>query len=353
MFGYLGSRGIFGSVVANGGAWSGTFRVAGTGEEIAFAGSARVPDADPDAPTPDASDGQKVHEYLVCSFKSASGGTVDEASCLHEGDTLEIQGEWQAGGKAEGFYLRTLGAGALDDAEYFGAALNVPTPPHACPPFIELLASSEHHERVTSAYRLRWPCDGDGAPSSVEAYVMDLEQAAPHRLLWSSPWSSLPDVDAPNNDVQLAFNVSKLTPRLELYVGRITDSFQSPNTGGHNSSERVSVWTTDGAGRYGKMLDLPASESGQGGFCISETTENDSWLLDLDGDKVPEIVVRSRVSGRQDHPDGKGDVECIDGPTSESYSAYHLDTKTLEWRKAPAPRGMTEARLSHGTQLGL
>jgi len=352
VYGYWGHRAIIGTLEADDERWVGSFHVVGSTEEIRIDGEAPAPEADPDAPAAEPSPGEKVHAYRDCDFRASNGGSLSDADCLSEESTLELAGMWLKNGVGEPFYLRTASPGAMVDDDYFAAGHSMKTPTHACAPFVEALSLNEHRERASVVYRLSWPCEAQGRESTFEPYLAELEQAPPHRLLWSSPWRGLADRDA-LNDVSLTFGVFPLSARLELYVGRAIDQFQSPTSSSHNSSDSLSVWAVDLAGRYGSKLDLPTADSGQGGWCIAQSASNDVWLLDLDGDKLPEIVVQSRVSTREDRVGPSGEVECVDGPSTESISAYRLDTTKLEWSALPKPRGLGRARLERGTHIDL
>jgi hypothetical protein len=376
VFGYLGKRGIIGAITADGSHWTGSFHFVGGGQEVKLDGTATEPERDPDAPEEQpALDGRKLHSYLNCRF-TANGqpGAIDDASCLDEPHALEIDGTWSSGKTSEPFFLRTAGDDASSSSvgydRYYAAVLAAPTSPHECPPFIEMLSVHEREGRDTRAtisYRMRWPCEhqsaeerysgalGASATSSApsfEAYVADFTGAEPHQRLWSEQWTTLADPDDPN-EVSLRFEVLELAPGLELYAGSMNDDFQSPFTSGGNSSQQLTVWAVSVTGRYGAKLVLPAAESGHGGWCISSSQSNEIWLLDLDGDKVPEIVMRVTESGHSDGIGKDGNPECVETPTTVKLAAFRLNRNTLTWAPLPAPKGLSEQRLKHGTPIQL
>ncbi len=370
--GYLGTRGILGTISADGSHWTGSFHFVDGGQEVKLEGTAREPEPDPDAPPEEpVLDGRKVHSYLTCRFTArGASATIDEASCLNEPSMLEIDGTWSAGKASEPFFLRTPGAivGAFANEEYYAALLATPTAKHGCLPFVEMLSLVERDGRATISYRLAWPCEHQSAEEryspnpfgasqsartpSFEAYVADLTEAKPHQLLWSEQWATLADPDDPN-EVSLRFAVLDFAPGFELYTASMNDDFQSPISSGGNSTQQMTVWVVSSKGRYGAKLDLPASGSGHGGWCIASNKSADSWLLDLDRDKVPEIVVRITESGRRDGIGKDGKPECVDTPTEVKFVAYRLNPSTLTWAPMPAPRGLSEQRLSRGKPIQL
>jgi len=365
VYGYLGKRGIIGQLAVDGSHWRGSFHFVSGGGEISIEGSATAPEVDPDAPAPGPTDGEESHAYLNCSFFAASGGgAVEDASCLQEKDVLVVSGSWSQANSSEPFYLQT--SDGLGTAEYYAALLSTPTPNHECAPVADVLSFAERPGgRMALLYRLRWPCDpvedrprvSYGAnskpapppPASYAAYVADVSQAEPHRLLWSAPWTSL-GAPSPTNTVTLALGFRALTPEIELYVARSTDDFQSPNTSGGNSREEVSVWAVGSDGRYGAQFELPAAESGRMGWCFAGSKTNYSTLIDLDGNKLPEIVIETTITDRHDGIDKSGKVQCVDAPNVVKFVAYQLDTKTLAWAPT-APRGVTHSRIERATRL--
>jgi len=365
VYGYLGKRGIIGELAVDGSRWRGSFHFVSGGGEISIEGSASAPEVDPDAPAPEPTDGEEPHAYLNCSFFAASGGgSLEGASCLQEKGELEVSGSWSQANSSEPFYLQTRDGLGAD--EYYAALLNTPTPNHACAPVADVLSLEERPGgRMAFLYRLRWPCDPVednqhviyGAmskpppppPPSYAAYVADVSQAEPHRLLWSALWTSL-GAPSPTNAVTLALGFRALTPEIELYVARSTDDFQSPNTSGGNSREEVSVWAVGSDGRHGAQLELPAGESGRMGWCFAGGKTNYGTLIDLDGNALPEIVIETTITDRHDGIDKNGKVQCVDEPTVVKFAAYQLNSKTLAWAPT-APRGVTKSRVERATRL--
>jgi hypothetical protein len=172
----------------------------------------------------------------------------------------------------------------------------------------------------------------------------------PHRLLWSSKWTTLSDPDELNL-VHLRFSVLALNPDILLYVGTVSEQFQSPNTGSGNSSERTTIWGASTQGRHGTPLELVTSESGRGGWCMSWSKTSSATLLDLNGDQRPELVIRHDEAERHDTSGPNGNPDCVDGPTKTSFFAHRLDAKTLAWARIAMPRGFKQEALDRGTPL--
>jgi len=368
VYGYLGKRGVIGKVAVDGPRWAGAFFFVDSKQAISIEGTAKPPEQDPDAPPDDsAMTGRKQHAYLDCSFTATGQGETIDASCLDEEGTLEVDGQWVSGRRYESFFLRTPGKSALDAQELYSALLSTPTPSHACAPFAELLSREERAERAVISYKLRWPCDeqrpdqtmggvlGTGArpspPPSHQAYVADVSLSEPPRMSWSSAWTSLPDPDE-SDEVTLGFSVLEFAPGLELYVAAESDDFRSPTTGGGNSSHQLTVWAVS-TDNHGPKLDLPAESAGHEGWCFAHNVSNESWLLDLDGDKVSEIVIRVTSNDRHDAMGKNGQVTCVDDPATVKFLAYRLSRSTLVWEAMRAPTGLTEQRLKRGTPLSL
>ncbi len=372
-----------GTLAVEGSRWRAAFRFVDGGPEILREANAIPMPPDPAWDEDRRLQALKVHSYLECTFEeraapasSASAphtsGAITDARCLQEqqrgergdGVVLEIDATWSSGTQAEPFYLRTVGVDAIDNHGYLAAALATPTPKHDCGPFVELLGADQRPARTTIAYTLRWPCDPEEervpnrrpsartppAPPSHEAYVADVSADDPHTLLWSSNWTTLRDPDE-LNVVHLGFSVVALGPELFLYVGRVSDEFQSPNTGSSNSSERITIWGADTQGRHGPPLELLTRESGNAGWCMSWAKTNSITLLDMGGDRLPELVIRSEESERHETVTPNGDRDCVDGPLKTSFLAHGLNTKALAWKRVPVPRGFTEQALDQGTPL--
>jgi len=376
--GYIGKRGIVGTLRAEDSRWRAAFHFVDGGPEIIREGTATPMSPDPAWEADRGLQGLKVHSYLECAFEELAAaapsaiGTITDARCLQEEQgergedvILEIAAAWSIGAQSEPFYLRTAGVDAIDNQDYLAAALATATPKHDCPPFVEILSADERSDRTTIAYTLRWPCDPEeerdpdrprprasaqAAPPSHEAYVADVGTDAPHPLLWSTKWTALPDPDE-LNVVHLGFSVISLDPNLFLYVGHVSDEFQSPNTGSGNSSERITLWGASAKGRHGPPLELLTSESGRAGWCMSWSKTNSATLLNLSGDALPELVIRHDEAERHDAASPNGDRDCVDGPSKTSFLAHGLNTRTLAWKRTPIPRGFTEQALDQGTAL--
>jgi hypothetical protein len=378
--GYIGKRGIVGTLGVEGARWRVAFHFIDGGPELVRDATATV--IPPDAAWEDERTryGLKVHPYLACTFDdggapaSASAGSINDAQCLHEqqpgergqAEILEVAGAWSTGAQLEPFYLRTAGGDAIENQEYLATLLGTPTPPHDCIPFVELLSADERPASTTLAYTLRWRCDpeeerepgvtsrstaGAPPPPSHEAYVADVGTDAPHPLLWASKWTTLPDPDE-LNVVHLGFSALPLTPELFLYVGHVSDEFQSPNTGSGNSSERIALWAADAHERHGSQLELVSRESGRAGWCMTWNKTNSAGLLDLNGDKLPELVVERDEVGYQDAASPNGERDCIESPaTRATFFAYRLNTKNLAWTRVPTPRGFSQQMFDRATPL--
>ena len=64
-------------------------------------------------------------------------------------------------------------------------------------------------------------------------------------------------------------------------------------------------------------------------------------------------MVRITESGRHDGVGKDGKPECFDTPAEVKFAAYRLNPSTLTWTQAPAPRGLSEQRLSRGKRIEL
>jgi len=74
-------------------------------------------------------------------------------------------------------------------------------------------------------------------------------------------------------------------------------------------------------------------------------------LLDVGGDRLPELVIRSDESKRDDTASPRGDRNCVDGPVKTSFLAHGLNRRTLKWMRAPIARGFTQQAFDQGTPL--
>lgn len=367
VYGFLGQRGIVGTLAAAGGEWSGSFRFLDAKDGIPLSGTAWLgEDAGP--PEEPVLDGRTVHTFFDCQFSTGGtlSGTVTEATCLDEPGVLEIDGEWSAGSRAEPFYLRTPAPTAIDPSEYYAALMATPSPSHACPPFVDLLQSEAHPTgRTTLLYLLTWPCDRGRtessfptlvpdrhpkpAPPSHEAYLADVASDVPGPLLWSSSCSALPDPDESNEITQNLASL-ELAPGLGLYIANLRDTFQSPVSSGGNQSETLEIWAVSTQGRYGPKLSLTVGEAGHAGWCFSSSASSEAWLMDFDADKIPELVVRTTTNERHDSV-ANGQSVCVDAPSRSVLTAYRLNPQTLAWQPLkPVPR-VSEARLASARRL--
>lgn len=367
-YGYLGKRAIVGALQNDGAHWVGSFDWLAGAQPRTFEGDARPSEPDAEMPEiPELPDGRKKHTYLECEFRVGDGSAIANASCLDE-DVLELDGDWSLGDQSEPLFMRTPGPDALDIGEYYASALSIPTPEHECPPFVEMLSLSGHADRATALLRMRWPCDPQRDPAnevavnsgpirgtsqpSYEAYLADFANDPPHRLLWSANLADLGDPDDAN-EITLGLSVLDLDPALKLYAARIADGFQSPVTSAASFSATTSVWTVSAQGRYGAKFRLPSTESGHAGWCFASSTSREGWLFDLDGDKMPEIVMKSTTYDRHDAVGKDGNPECVDGPAKVVFTSYRMNRNTLTWSPGPTPRGLTEKRLERATRLEL
>lgn len=370
--GYIGRRGIVGTLRADDSRWRATFHFVDGGTEIVREGNAAALPSDPAWEEERRLRGLKVHEYLGCSLEEGGGasGTIGEARCLREPlpgrnaqELLEIDGEWFTDSGSEPFYFRTIGENSIENSSYLAALLATPTPKHDCAPFVELVSADERPARTTLAYTLHWPCDPaeeqdpnapqarprPARPPSHEAYVAEVLSDEPHPLLWSVKWTTLPDPDE-LTEVELGLAVIPLDPARLLYAGRVKDEFQSPNTGSGNSGEHLSLWLTNSEGRHGPPLEIVTSDAGSAGWCMSWNKTNSAALLDLDGDRFPELVIRRDEAERHDVMGRNGSPDCLDSPSKTSFFAYRLNAQTLTWTRFPV-RSLTEQQFDRGTLL--
>jgi len=187
------------------------------------------------------------------------------------------------------------------------------------------------------------------APPSHEAYLAEVASSAPEVLRWSSSVSVLPDPDE-SNEVSVGLAFLDLAPDLELYIASVSDHFQSPVTSAGNESETREIWAVSTQGQYGPKLSLTVGEAGHAGWCFSSIASSEVWLMDLDADKLPELVVRTTTTERRDAV-ANGQVVCVDVPAKRALTAYRLHPQTLAWKPIkPAPR-VSEARLANARPL--
>lgn len=368
VYGFLGYRAIVGALDAGDSRWSGSFRFLGGTDVFSIRGSASRSEAEA---SPEAEhDGGKQHTLLDCEFATAGvlTGVVNDATCLDEEGLLEIDGRWSAGNRSEPFYLRTPAADAIDASEHYAALMATPVVGHACPPFVDLLQRAEHATgRTTLLYRMTWPCDltaepsrlpfvmpgrkQEPAPASHEAYLADVATSTPGQLVWAASVSALPDPDEPN-EVELRFAAEDLAPGLVLYIASVSDSFQSPVSSAGNSTNTAQLWTVAADGRYGSKLSVTVGNSGHAGWCFASNASSEAWLIDLDANRIPELVVRTTTTGRRDAV-VNNQVACVDAAVQRAWSLYRLDPRTLEWKALkPAPR-LSDTRLTGARRLEL
>ena len=369
VYGFLGERGIVGTLGAENDRWAGSFRFLDGAEMVRINGSASPSEAEA-SPEEARLDGRRHHTFLDCEFDTAGAleGVVSGATCLDEEGVLEIDGWWSAGNRTEPFYLRTPASNTIDASEHYTALIATPAPAHGCPPVVDLLQRAEHATgRTTLLYRMTWPCDSTfaesplpfvapdrkhaPAPASHEAYLADVASGTPGQLVWSASVSALPDPDE-LNEVELGFTAQDLAPGLVLYIASVSDSFQSPISSGGNSTSTAAIWTVSAEGQHGPKLSVSTSEAGHAGWCFASSTSSEAWLIDLDANRIPELVVRTTTTGRHDAI-VNGQVTCVDAPVERAWSAYRLQPQTLAWKALKSVPRLSDARLASARQLAL
>jgi hypothetical protein len=372
VYGYLGLRPIFGRITLEAPRWSGTFRFLGQREPFTVSGLARENEGEDeeDEAASVTYDGRTQHRYVDCTLDVGGSGVTGfiEGSCLDEGEMLEINGtlvrptvKGVPEQDDEPFFVRTADTIGTEQERFYAAVVVTPTVAHRCAPFAEVVeASPRPSGRTALLYTLRWPCDaevGDGfdafrvkKPSVTrEAYVGDVADGEPPRLVASVAWTPLGDPDEPN-DISMKLRVFDLVPGVELYVATISDDFQSPVSSGGSSDQSSVAWAVGADGRYGGIVKLPPVQSGHAGVCFSTSSSQELWLTDLEGSPTPEFVAKTTTEGTVDRVT-KGNHECVAAPITTSFKVYAFSPPTLSWQERPTPKSVSNRRLAAGRKL--
>jgi hypothetical protein len=372
VYGYVGMRPITGRVTIGPARWSGTFRFLGQRAPFTVGGPARVRDdgGEEDA-EPALYDGRAHHDYLDCELDVGGSGMTGSlvASCLEEEDVVEVRGFFSPSPRKgmpsppdEPFFVRTLSDDAHGGERYYAALAATPTEHHECAPFVQLVQVAPYPDRVALLYTLRFPCE-EGRPDEPlypgmqqkppvvtwGAYVADVTQDEPPKLISSTFWAPLGDPNDPN-ELSMTLRAVDLVPGIELYFATLTDDFQSPTSSGGNTTVSTVAWAVTSEGRYGPTIALPPVESGHAGVCYSVSASRELWLVDIEGDTTPELLART-VSEEVGDRVVNGQHGCATVGSKTTYAPYSFDRARLTWQPRPAPKVIRERQLAAGRQL--
>jgi hypothetical protein len=371
VYGYVGRRPIAGRLTVRPARWSGTFRFLGQHEPFTVGGLVHPREAE-DGDDTSPYDGRAQHQYLDCELDVGGSGLTGslDAACLDEGEVLEVRGSFSPlapkGAPAlrdEPFFVRTAPADRPDPDAYYAALVATPTDAHACAPFVELVELTPRpSERVALLYTLRWPCDERPAeeraypstgqnppPPTWQAFVAEVTPGETPQLVSSTFWTTLGDPDDPN-ELTMELRAVELTRGFDLYLATLTDQFDSPTSSGGNTTVSTVAWAVAADGRYGPTTALANVESGHQGVCYAVSSSRDLWLVDLDGNAVPELVSRTVTDETVDRL-VNGQLECAQGKVKTEWASYAFDPTTMAWRPRPAPKKLRDAQLAAGRKL--
>lgn len=265
----------------------------------------------------------------ICTRSLVRGGNMTE-------DRLALAGVESSadGGEGEPFFLGTSSYAAAPDATVIALAAE-PKPPHACPPFIDLLdVTRMPRAKLAILYERSFPCEAkddeivEGNTGGVElrlAIVGDSQANTPSIAVPGERDEALPSLQ-----------VYELGPGVELYEVRFDSSHYSTSQGRILNETRRRLFARTSNGGFGPTLELPAVQSYDTGCAPFDYVE--LTVAELDGAPPAEIVVDlQRVV--KPCSEGSHDPEV---PDMHEYAAYRLRPASAVFERLP----LTSRRLA-------